>query len=155
MDNNLLFIFKEFVLLEEPDSLREGPKILKDFKISDYVIARDYGTDWRLCYLDSGNRLKIPRAWINLFSDFLNHSGNLVLSRIPLDPLELYLYRMVKHCSFIQRTLSKTNGRELLDNLGDLVEYRTANFRAWAQTEVNIDYLRPWEFQLLNETIEV
>lgn len=154
--NSPLQLFKEFVLLEEPNSLRSGPKILKDLKVSDYIISRDYGNKWMLCYLDTGNKLIIPRPWINLFSDFLNNSGDRVLAILPTDPLDLFVYRMTLHCSLIQRTLSRTNGSELLENLGELVDYKTEDIREWAQTEVNINYLKPWQFKLLSaETIEV
>lgn len=136
------------------------PNRLKDIKISDYIIARLFPNGCKIIYLFNGSSLFIPWSWLDLFTTFNMHSGDKIyhLSKLNdlenLDNIDKILLLFSKLSYSIDSNLSRINGDEFLEILGEIGTTGTHVFRDWCKDEFKIN-LDPLEYVSLDKNLEI
>lgn len=153
-------VFTEFYKLSyirEGKSKRIVLKGLSDHKVLDYVILRITPTEDVIYYLYNGSSIHIPEKWIDLFSSFNTHSGFRVLDCYDSDvdgSLSHFGYLMTRLICHLDKSLSKIEGEELLNVLGEISVIGTKEFREWCLEEFGLE-LDPFEYRSLDENLDI
>ena len=151
-------IFYEYINLSYCPGTRFNK--LKDLKISEYIIARLFSNGCRIIYLFNGSSIFIPWRWLDLFSSFNTHSGDKIsyienlVNLEDLSNIEQVILLFSKLSYFLDRNLSRINGEDFLEVLGEIGTTGTRVFRDWCNNEFKIE-LDPLEYISLDKNFEI
>lgn len=134
-------IFTEFMSLYYQDSGVKSSS-LKDITIQSGVIARYSETGCTIYYLTTGNYIRIPWKFMDLFSSLNTYSGDRILRSLePQTDLERFIYLFTKFVGSLNNSL----GDSIISVLSDIIDLGTGNFREWYKNKFN-KTLEPVEF---------
>lgn len=122
---------------------------LEDIIISEYTIGRLTESGLLVIWLVSGNKLKIPWEYIDIFSSLNTVSGEQILYRgLSEDPAEKIIYWFV----LLINQLNWGKGKKFLDTLSNICELGTKDLREWFEKEFG-EKLRPLEMVTIDSTL--
>ena len=142
-------IFTEFMALYYQDSGIK-PSSLKDIPIQSGVIARYTEIGCTIYYLTTGNYIRIPWKFVDLFSSLDTYSGNRILSIEPQDDIERFIKLFTKFINI----LNSYKGDYIIPLLSDILDIGTSNFREWYKNKFNKN-LEPVEFFSPDKNLEI
>lgn len=154
-------VFTEFYKLSyirEGKSKRIVLKGLSDHKVLDYVILRITPTKDVIYYLYNGSSIHIPEKWIDLFSSLILIQGleswSVCYDSDVDGSLSHFGYLMTRLICHLDKSLSKIEGEELLNVLGEISVIGTKEFREWCLEEFGLE-LDPFEYRSLDENLDI
>ena len=142
-------IFIEFMSLYYQNSGIK-PSSLKDISIQSGVIARLTKIGCTIYYLTTGNYIRIPWEFIDLFSSLNTYSGNRILSIEPKNYVEKFIHLFIKFINL----LNNQEGYTLVPVLSEIVSIKTNTFREWYKNKFNKN-LEPIEFFSPDKNFEI
>lgn len=143
-------LFSQFLKITVPSPLDLSRE--KDIVVGDFIIARLNSDGCCIHYLKKGDKLEIPKEWLDLFSSFNVHSGAqcIHLKDKGGDAIDKVIYYMLLTITYLD--LERKDG--LLNLLGQIGEIGTGDFRAWVKEEFDIE-LKPFLYTSLYKIIEI
>lgn len=122
---------------------------LEDVLISEYILGRLTESGMQIIWLASGNKLKIPWEYIDIFSSLNTLSGEQIMYRgLPEDSVDKQIYWFV----LLINQFNWGKGKNFLDTLSNICEQGTSDFRKWFEEEFN-QKLRPLEMVTADKTM--
>lgn len=142
----LNFVGMEWLNKNNPVNISE-----KDIVLGEYIIARLNNSGCQIHYLTNGNKIIIPKPWLDIFSALNTHSGaQIIHAGNKGDSVDKVIYLMLK---FIVLLDSK-RGEDALDILGNVGIIKTQEFRDWIEKNCDIK-LKPIQFISVDNIIDI
>ena len=138
-------IFDEHIYLnrKEISSLGWRTLYLTDIPITDYVICRDWDDCVQFLYLYSGMSLKIPQDYMKVFFNFQSSRFEEIIEIQPEIDIERFILGMSKVSRVISRRACNDDPLELLEQLKDLCNIKTIEFRETYSEILQLEF-NPW-----------
>ncbi len=143
-------IFTEFMSLYYKNS-GVKPSSLKDIQIGSGIIARCSEIGCTIYYLTTGNYIRVPWEFMDLFFSLNMYSGNRILSLVPENDIESLIQLGVKFTGSLNNNAQNSTIISILTNIIDM---RTKDFREWFFKKFN-KHLEPIEFFSPDKNFEI
>ena len=144
-------LFKEFLMLNYEDILKNRNIPLKDINVDTLFILRNFQGGIKLLYLWKGDYILIPRSWVNLFSLFNVWVGNRIDDQVPENNIEEAIIILKDIVSLVD--YSNIEKSFLLNHITKLFETRIEELREFIN-EINKDIrLGLIEYESLNKVL--
>lgn len=146
-------IFTEFMSLYYKNSGIK-PGSLKDINIGSGVIARLDSIGCTVYYLTTGNYIRIPWEYIDLFSSLNTYSGNRILSLNSETDVEKFIQLFVKFINLLNNGSNNESNSSVVSVLMNILDFGTRKFREWYLSKFNKN-MEPVEFFSPDKNFEI
>lgn len=146
-------LFTEFIKFRWVDNRSEQSTEIpgKDVALGDFTIARINSRGCIIHYLANGNKVEIPKTWMDLFTSFNIYAGAQVIHEgLTGDNIDKMIYYML----LLVVVLDLKRGDEFLKILGSISEIKTLGFRNWVKENFNIN-LEPIQFTSIKKDLDI
>lgn len=144
-------LFSEFLTLRWEKENKNINIHTRDLVLADYIIARLNNSGCTIHYLTNGNRVIIPKPWLDIFSALSVYTGARIIHiKDTGDEIDNLIYYMLLVIVY----LDLGRGEDLLKVLGKICEVKTTKFREWLKDSHNIE-LEPLQFISVDNTISI
>ena len=146
-------IFKDFIAIGYTPKKRSH--FLHDtLSCPYYILIRQTELNCKIIYLYSGTSITISSNWIDIFTQFYNHSGSKVefeQHEYDLDSVDKFIYYFTKFQVFLSKDLSEISVEDFLETILKFSEIGTEKFISWEKEEdLGLD-LEQFEFSSLDK----